>query len=174
MGTDKALVHLEGKPLVARVARRLQGISDDVFIVCKQQLEIDIPVVLDDIADQTPLAGIITALRAARHPLVFVCACDMPFVDVGVVRAIASQIGGRSAAVASHGGSIEPLHAVWSVGCLPGLEQLWRSGERSVHGVLQRLDALIVDVDEDRSFTNVNTPDDLIALSAPNEPLPSS
>ena len=174
MGSDKAMVTFDGEPLVVRVASRLKAVSDDVFVVAKSALAIDVPVVGDTTDEQSPLAGVITALRAARHPRVFVCACDMPFVDTELVARLVGDLAERDAVVPSHHGRIEPLHAVWSVACLPQLEQLWDSGERAVHRALRQLGARVVDVTDPRSFTNVNTPDEFSALSAPRQPPPSS
>src|SRR5687768_11842733 len=81
MGSDKAMLDFAGRPLVERIADRLSAISEEVFVVGKRRLEVDVPTVLEASDPQTPLLGVLTALRAARHPLVFICGCDMPFVS---------------------------------------------------------------------------------------------
>jgi molybdopterin-guanine dinucleotide biosynthesis protein A len=166
MGTDKALIDMEGEPLVVHVAHGLQAISDDVFIVCKRpiKLEIPIPEVLDELEDQTPLSGIITALYSAKHPLVFACACDMPFISNDVVEALVAGIGDAEAIVPRGEGTLQSLHAVWSKTALPKLEAMWADGERAVHRILEGLETRVIDVDEPRSFTNVNTRGELAAI----------
>jgi molybdopterin-guanine dinucleotide biosynthesis protein A len=164
MGTDKALVDFEGEPLVVRVARGLQMISDDVFVVCKETLALDLPEVLDEFAEQTPLSGVITALHAAQHPLVFVVACDMPYVSNDLVIELSAEAVGVDAAVPVHDGVLESLHAVWSAGAASKLEAMWDGGERSVRGALERLGPRTVEMAAaTASFTNINTPDDLDA-----------
>src|SRR5688500_10863139 len=81
MGSHKGLVEIDGRPLIARTAERLREACDDVFVVARHELEVDERIVIDAFDEQTPFGGIITALRSARHPLVFICACDMPDVD---------------------------------------------------------------------------------------------
>ncbi len=165
MGTDKALIDLEGQPLVVHVARRFASLSDDVFVVCKVPLDLDLPEVLDELADQTPLSGVITALRDARHDRVFVCACDMPFIDVDLVASLRDD---ADVVVPRHDGMVEPLHCVWSKRALPKLEGLWDGGERAVRRAIDRLDARYIDVGDERSFINVNTPEDLAVLTRPS------
>lgn len=167
MGTDKALLDVEGEPLVVRVAARFDALSDDVFVVCKQPLELDVPEVLDEREDRTPLSGVITALRAARHARVFVCGCDMPELSPDLVAELASGTG-TDVVVPRHAGRIEPLHCVWSTAALGALETAWDDGQRSVRGAIGRLDARYVDVSDASSFTNVNTPADLAAFSRPS------
>lgn len=159
MGRDKALIDVEGRPLALHVADRLRACSDDVFVVAKRDL--GFPVVIDESDLQTPLAGIVTALRSARHELVFVCACDMPLVSAELVGDLADRANGHDAVVPTRGGRVEPLHAVWAVRVLPKIEELMASGERAVHRVLERIDTVTVEVGDDPSLVNVNTPDDL-------------
>ena len=172
MGTDKALVDFEGEPLVVRVARGLSAISDDVFVVCKQMLALDVPPgfpeVLDGFAEQTPLSGIITALHAAQHPLVFVVACDMPYVSNDLVIDLCDAAEDADAVVPVHDDVLESLHAVWSVRAVSKLEALWEEGERSVRGALRRLALATVEIAAvTASFTNVNTPNELDASRRP-------
>lgn len=170
MGTDKALIDVEGEALVCRVVHRLEALSDDVVIVSKAPLPVDalggVPEVLDELEEHTPLSGIITALHAARHPQVFVCACDMPFVSPELVGELVSAGRDADAAVPRNGDRLEVLHAVWSDRALRKLERCWEDGERSVRGALDALDVRFVDGADPAVFTNVNTPGDLAALRA--------
>jgi molybdenum cofactor guanylyltransferase len=159
MGRDKALIEVDGRPLALYVADRLLGCSDDVFVVAKREL--GFPVVIDDLDLQTPLAGIMTALRSAKHEVVFICACDMPLVSADLVVDLASRADEHDAVVPERGGRTEPLHVVWAVRSLPKIEELAASGERAVHRILERLDVVTVEVGDDPSFTNVNTPEEL-------------
>ncbi len=173
MGADKALVDFEERPLVVHVVERLSAWSDDVFVVSKAKSQLQalrLRVVADDDPAQTPLAGILAALRAARHPLVFVCAVDMPFVSADVVAMLASRADGVDAVVPVRDGRLEPLHAVWAKDALDAIAAELDAGERAVHKVLERLTIVTIDdnvwrsADRDgRSFTNLNTPDELDA-----------
>jgi molybdenum cofactor guanylyltransferase len=174
MGTDKALIDFDGQPLAVHVAKQLSPISDDVFVVCKQPLDLSVPEVLDELEEHSPLSGIISALYAAQHEYVFICACDMPFVSTDVVEKLVAAIGDAPAVVPRHDGKIEPLHAVWSKQALPRLEEIWGEGERAVHRALHTLEARVLDVDEGQTFVNVNTRGELDAIRPPKERPPSA
>jgi molybdenum cofactor guanylyltransferase len=177
MGTDKASLQLEGGlSLVDRVCERLAIISDDVFVVSKQERSTRARLVLDGLTEQTPLAGIITALGAARHPYVFVCGCDMPFISYELVTKLMDRAEDYEVAVPTYDDRIQSLHGVWAKDCLPKLEALWEQGERTVFRAMQRLDTYIVNAtDSAGSFTNINTPEEFAALSSsPSEPTPST
>lgn len=174
MGIDKALVEFKGVPLVVHVAQGLQPISDDVFVVCKQPLDLSVPEVLDELEERTPLSGVISALYAARHEAVFICACDMPFISKDVVERLAAAMDDAEAVVPRLDDTVEPLHAVWSTSAAPKLEAMWTHGERSVRRALEGLDAKFVDVEDAQTFVNVNTRSELAAiLPAPIERPPS-
>jgi molybdopterin-guanine dinucleotide biosynthesis protein A len=171
MGTDKALIEVEGELLVSRVAKGLRAISNDVFVVSKRPLDATIafPEHLDELEDQTPLAGIITALYNAVHPVVFVCGCDMPFISNDVVLQLAGTIGDANAVAPRHDDVVQPLHAVWSKAALPELEELYADGQRAVHRALETLRARVVDIEDGRSFVNINTRSDLEAIQPPTK-----
>lgn len=169
MGTDKALLELDGVPLATSVASKLEALSDDVFVVAKSEIDIPSRVVLDSLDEQTPLAGVISGLRAAAHPYVFICACDMPMLSLDLIAKLADRAEDYEAVVPIHDDRMQTLHTVWSVRCLPKLEALWDRGERSVFGALQKLDVYIVKAEaETHSFTNLNTPADLEAVVSPS------
>lgn len=171
MGSDKALIELDGRPLVLRVFDRLKSLSDDVFVVTKRPPTIEalgLRAVVDHHDAQTPVAGIATALRTAAHDHVFVCACDMPFVSVDVVRLLVERIDGMDAVVSVRNGRPEPLHAVWATSAAEALEAALRDGERAVHRALKRMRVGWVSESEwsaldpeGRTFINLNTPEDI-------------
>lgn len=173
MGRDKAFVDFGGELLVVRVVRLLTEVSDDVLVVAKRTApfeELGLRAVPDDRPEDTPLAGIAGALRAASSPSVFVCACDLPFVSPRFVRELAARAGDHDAVVPVRDGRAEPLHAVWSKGALHAVTEALATGERAPKRVVDRLDVLLVEEaewrpwdPEGRSLQGVNTPEELDA-----------
>lgn len=171
MGRDKALIELDGRTLVEHVVERLRAVSDDVFVVTKRPGELEhlgLRVVEDGSDVHTPLVGIARALRAAVHPYVFVCACDMPFVSPNLIRLIASGAAAHDVAVPRRSSRPEPSHAVWSADVAPALDACLSAGERAVYRVLDTLSVAWIDEDDwstvdpsGSSFVNLNTPADL-------------
>jgi molybdenum cofactor guanylyltransferase len=171
MGRDKALLPLNERPLIAHVVDRCGSCSDDVFVVTKRPRQLQslrFRVVVDDFEEQTPLSGIVSALRAAARPYVFVCACDMPFVSPTLIRMLADRAEGFDAAVPRRDGRAEPSHGVWAADASDVVATALQAGERAVYRVLETMHVAWIEEDDwrvvdpdGRSFVNVNTPEDL-------------
>ncbi len=169
-GKDKALVDVEGQPLAARIVDRLRGVSDDVLLVGNRLHRfqgLSARLVTDEITGWGALGGMWTSLRQARHPLVFVCACDMPFVDPAVVRFLADLSDGYDVVIPRLGGILQPTHAVYHRAVLPAIERLIATGDRCPLNFLPDVRLRTVSEDEIapidpqlRSFFNINRPRD--------------
>ena len=84
MGSDKALIHLGGKPLIEHILERVDGLGDEILITSnypESLAYLEIPLVPDAIPGAGALAGLYTALEAAQGDRVLVLACDMPFAN---------------------------------------------------------------------------------------------
>jgi len=172
MGTDKALLLLDGTPLIGHVIARLRPLIAEIVIVGDSAGafgRFGIPVIPDPRPDEGPLAGIRTALMHTDAPLVFCCACDMPFLETALVgRLLELAEQGVAAVVPWMRGEPEPLCAVYAKEALPLIEDVLASGRRSIRDVLDKMPIRFVEEDDLRhydpelsSFVNINTPDDL-------------
>lgn len=173
MGSTKALLEWEGKPLLCHVIDRLRPVFARVTVVGGEVQDILPPDVMW-LADDQPGAGvaaaILTALRHYQQPC-FVCACDMPFVHAGFGRWLLENAGGYAVHVPYWQNQPQPLHAAWFPTAIAPLEESLRAGEYAVWRVLQRMDErdILLRVQEEavrafdaegRCFTNLNTPEE--------------
>jgi molybdopterin-guanine dinucleotide biosynthesis protein A len=117
-----------------------------------------------------PLAGIHAGLLASHHPHAFVVACDMPGLDLGVIRFLLGRIGTADAIVPCWEGDVEPLHAVYATRCAPLMEAHLRAGRHAVRDFLAAVSVDWVQESELQavrgtaaSLLNVNTPEELAA-----------
>jgi molybdopterin-guanine dinucleotide biosynthesis protein A len=89
MGRDKALIDYQGRPIIAHVVDTLRALSDDIAVVSNRS-ELYSPFGARVVADYEPpcgpLGGIAAGLQTAQHPLAVVVACDMPFLNVTLLR----------------------------------------------------------------------------------------
>jgi molybdopterin-guanine dinucleotide biosynthesis protein A len=171
MGRDKALLDWEGTPLAVRVVNRLKEALPDVVVVAKRTgplEDLGLSVVADALDLQTPLTGILAALREAKGRPVFVVACDMPFVNPSLVRRIVELGEGYEAAAPVHGGRLEPLHALWGPLAEQRIVRSIEAGDLAAHRVLEQLHLRRIEEEEwrpidpeGRSFANANTPQEL-------------
>src|SRR6478735_2166377 len=132
IGGDKAMVELEGRPLVHYPLNVLRAVLDEVAIVAKQStvlpgLDVEIAIWLEPEEPRHPLAGVVHALRCARGRPVVVVAGDMPFVTRGLVAALAGERSrGAAAVVPRAGGRLQPLCARYETRSPP-----WTHGSSS-------------------------------------------
>lgn len=170
MGRDKAALLLEGEPLLLRAVRRLRVVTPDVAIIGPPEraaLAPGAPIFPDRWPQQGPLGGIATALQTLGGEAVLVVGCDMPFLNVALLRYLLSLAFEYDAVVARTDGRAHPLHAVYQQRCLPVLEAQLLAGKLQVQRFLARLVVRFVEGDElDRfdpqhlSTFNVNTPEE--------------
>ena len=171
VGTDKALLELAGEPLIGWVLERLQRLSDDLIIVAKDTApyaQMAARPVTDVYPGQGALVGLHAGLRAARHPLALAVACDMPFLDLRLLRYMIVLGRDHDAVVPRIGGYPEPLHALYRVErCLPAIEQALDSGQFKMTSFFPDVRVRYVEeheVDlfdpEHLSFFNLNTTED--------------
>lgn len=173
MGESKAAMMFGDEPLLARVARRLSSGVDELVVIGPQSLVPLAPsarVVEDALPEIGPLGGLYTALTATRSARIFLVACDMPFVCPGLVQAMLALAETRDDAdvvTLNANGRVQPLHAVYSHGCLPAVERALNTKDHSLHALLAQLTVVTLDIETVRredpdglSAFNMNTPDD--------------
>lgn len=167
MGSDKALVVVEGVAMGARMAAtlRLAG-CDPVVFVGGDPLRLgalDADVVADISPGEGPLGGVVTALDRFAHTAdhVVIVSCDMPFLAAAdlaplVARAASAEVD----VVVGRSSRLQPLCAVWSTSAADRVRSAFERGTRSIHGVLDELDTEDVRVSM-QAVRNINTLDDL-------------
>jgi molybdopterin-guanine dinucleotide biosynthesis protein A len=129
----------------------------------------DLAVVRDIIPGKGALGGIYTAVVKGPAPLVLV-AWDMPFVDAGLLRALALGLESHDACLPESDGprGIEPLCAAYGPACAAAIEASLEHEDYRAIAFHQAIDVGILPLtrvrelgDPARLFFNVNTPADL-------------
>jgi molybdopterin-guanine dinucleotide biosynthesis protein A len=173
-GRDKAFAAVDGEPIAARTLRLFRALFPQVVVATNRPERfhaLGAETVDDVFVGGGPLAGIHAAMRVARHPHVFVAACDMPGLDPDVIRFLVARIDAADAVIPRWEADIEPLHAVYAVRLLPLVEESLRAGRHAIRDVLPlaRVDyvdeaALRAIGGSARSMLNLNTPEELAAV----------
>jgi molybdopterin-guanine dinucleotide biosynthesis protein A len=172
MGTDKALVLVDGEPMLRRVAVALRragacdvacvGSAADAGTHARRRgalAGLQVTAVDDDHPGEGPLGGILTALRAAPEDVevVLVVACDLVAPSPAALEATVAGLGDGDVAVPQ---GREWLHAAWHRRALPELAERFSAGERSVHRAVAGLHVVAVDV-APLACRDADVPDDL-------------
>jgi len=115
--------------------------------------------------DEGPLGGIITALRWASNDLTVVLACDMPFIDGGVVtQLVAGALDDPLAAVvvARVEQRAQPLTAVWRRSrVLDELSRGFEAGVRAPRLLLPRIECRFADDLDPERILDIDSPVDV-------------
>jgi molybdopterin-guanine dinucleotide biosynthesis protein A len=170
MGRDKALLELDGRPLIQIVVARMMTVCTEVLIVSGDVAPyagFGVPVVQDRFPDVGVLGGLHAGLDAASHELTLAVGCDMPFLKPGVLRAFAGWAAGADVALLRRGEYVEPLHAAYWRTCLPAIERAIRAGKQRIVSFFPEVRVRYVRPEQVRvldpemdSFRNVNTPEE--------------
>lgn len=154
MGRDKALIEVQGRPLVALVAERLASVADPVLLASGdtgRYPHLGYPEVTDSHPDAGPLGGLIATLRESPHDLVAAAAVDMPFISPSVLLKLQRLHLGEDAVVPVTAEGIQPLHALYSKSALPKLEAALAEGKLSLKRLIADLSVREVHEHEWRS-----------------------
>jgi len=117
MGRPKALLEIEGLPLITRAVRMLAPLCSSVTIVGtpERYRHLGFAVIADERPEIGPLGGILTALSSSTVPWNLVVACDLPNLTAEWLRYLIGRAAGSRARVllpSSESGD-EPLCAVY-------------------------------------------------------------
>lgn len=179
---EKALLEFDGAPLLAHITGKLSQITDTVIISLRDEVQKklfsemfpEITIVVDMYHGVGPLAGIEAGLSGSDKEYTLVLGCDMPFVNLGVLKYLLDRCEGFDVTIPRWDEErCEPLHAVYRTRVMR--DEVRRSiarGERFILAPTYRRELIrYINVDELRefdprldTFRNVNTEDDVKSM----------
>ncbi|MBI2874033.1 MAG: molybdenum cofactor guanylyltransferase [Firmicutes bacterium] len=185
-GTDKALQPFLGRPLLARVMETLRPLVGEVLIVARDEgrraefeaLNLEARLVVDGSPLRGSIVGLAAGLRGTTREYNFFAACDMPFLNPGLIahllavagEDVAGEPGRRPVVVIPRwsSGLYEPLHSVYRQECLTAVENILAGGSLRIIDLFGAVPVRFVDETElrqfgplEHAFMNINTRDDL-------------
>jgi molybdopterin-guanine dinucleotide biosynthesis protein A len=172
-GRDKALVEIDGVPMLLRMRTLLGAVAQPVNVIAPplRYAALGIASMRDRWEGQGPLAGIITALLASGETgsateWNLIVGCDMPFLTqewLSYLVERSAAIGAEVVAPRSAQG-LEPLCACWRTIAAAKLQNAFDGGVRKITDAMKRLAMEVVDVADwkrfdtaGRLFWNMNT-----------------
>ena len=184
-GRDKALLEIDGTPMIARMIERVSSAVGDIIIAARDQAQgediaeaipDDVQIVYDSVAGYGPIAGILAGLSASGSRYSICLACDLPYINPDVIGALfeCAEEDNSDAAIPQHqNGALEPLHAVYSRAMITACRDAMGKKEHTIRGTISLLDRVVFvpaeslrSFDPDlRTFLNVNYPEDLGAVT---------
>ncbi|HEX4049583.1 MAG TPA: molybdenum cofactor guanylyltransferase [Steroidobacteraceae bacterium] len=175
-GAEKAVAIFSGRPLLLWAVRRLQRTCAAVAVNARPGTQAEalagaegLTVLHDAQGDPLgPLSGVKVGLRWARDlgaRALAVSPCDVPRLPDDLFPRLI-QAAGDGAAMAQTVEGRQPLCAVWPVSALPQVSEALVGGNHPpTWRLLEQLGARPVHFSAAECFENINTPEDLAALS---------
>lgn len=174
-GVNKGRLQVSGVPMIESIAGQMRDacVSFSIAVASDEQAALyaglGVPAYPDALPGCGPLAAVHAALCRAERPMVWISACDMPFVSAAAALVMKDALlsSGAEAAVPRIGGRLHPLQAVYRAECREAAYGCLAGGEYRMLALLERLN--VVRLSEEhfaaegidcRFVANVNTPEE--------------
>jgi molybdopterin-guanine dinucleotide biosynthesis protein A len=158
MGVDKALLEINGVPMIARTAQLVESVTSAATVVGapEKYQPLGLRVIADDWPECGPLGGIATALRASNTEWNLIVACDLPYLTKAWLEFLLQRASActADALVPMNDRGAEPLCAMYRQRCEPAMRQALEQGVRKVTEGLARVRAEYITPAEWKGFAS--------------------
>jgi molybdenum cofactor guanylyltransferase len=170
MGTNKALLKINEKTNIERIADKLKLLFDDIILVTNdsEQYEfLGVRMIPDQYPGRGPLAGVHAGLTSSDYDLNLIVACDMPFVSGELAEALVNNALHYDAVIPVVHGKQHPLFSVFKKQTVAVVEKQIQAGQLRMKHLLDHLNVLYLTEKEletysqmglDQVFFNMNHP----------------
>lgn len=171
-GIDKGLVEFNGRPMISYALDALRCVADTVLINANRNHEtysdLGYPVISDLTGDYDgPLAGILTAMKAAKTPYLLTMPCDCPLLRGELlIRLPEAYFNNNADCCAAHDGErLHPVFLFLGTVLTGSLEHYLDSSDRKIDRWLGKHNLVQADFSDHRHmFSNINTPEQCAEL----------
>jgi len=179
-GARKALIEVDGRAILDRQLEVLAPRASRIAAVLAAEDDGEpferrgLTVLRDPVEGAGPIAALAAALAWAGGEPLLALACDMPFIDGGVVDLVVARSRGADLAVPCADGRVQPLLACYGAQCRALVDSSLARGDRRLASLPDAARATGLTVEEIsgteirkidpelRSFVNINEPSDRI------------
>jgi len=175
MGSDKALLTIDGQPLLRQIVLQMRaaGMQDIIIaagdgsreaIYREALAHLDhggrILFVCDEFPGYGPLSGLHAALSAMQGGHAFVMACDMPVLSVSLLARMREYLNNADVDDVIRIPA-QPFHAIYSPRIVPRLRFHLERDDRRVMQVIKGMATQFIQPtpEEELGFVNLNTPE---------------
>lgn len=188
MGTDKAWLEINGRPMIEHVLEAAQPVAASLSIVIHsanpntdryRELAARWNArLLYDLHDHKgPLGGIHTALKACgENEAALILACDMPFLTTEFLSFLCNAHHSRNRQFilvpTDQDGRLQPLAAIYDQACLPMIEEILVTDRLKVDLLFEQVPTQVINFeavaflpDSKKLLLNLNTSNDYQAIN---------
>lgn len=172
MGTNKALLEINGKTVIENIVNELQPIVNNIIIVNNSFEDyqfLKLPMVKDSWTGMGPLAGIQAGLAASETEKNLIVACDMPFVSSQLGGILLRELTEFQAVVPEISGQLHPLFAAYRKEVQGEAEKALEQNQLRIRSIFRNIHVRIMDNNElmnlgfhmkESDFFNMNHPEE--------------
>jgi len=200
MGRNKALLKLGNKTMIEKVVNPLQSIFNEILVVTNEPEQYDMLEGVKFVRDcinaegKSSLIGLYSGLKQSETSHIFAIACDMPFVNTGLIKYMVNLLKGEDVIVPfvntnqnecmvqllKNRGSVasssekyyQPLHAIYGKGCIPEFEMLLEKGKYKITGAFENVNTKKITEEKIKRFDshllcfkNINTYEEYLQVT---------
>ncbi len=200
MGRNKALLKLGNKTMIERVVNPLQGIFNEILVVTNEPEQYDmlegVRFVRDciNVEGKSSLIGLYSGLKQSETSHIFAIACDMPFVNTGLIKYMVNLLKGEDVivpfvntnqnecmvdllknenpVVPSSEKYYQPLHAIYGKGCISEFEMLLKRGKYKITSAFENVNTKKITEEKIKRFDsymlcfkNINTYEEYLQVT---------
>lgn len=177
-GKNKAFLKIGGRILIDQIVEKMGRLSNEIIIVTNILKKFDylpkkfdylnVKLIKDIIQYKGSLGGIYSGLLFAKNNSIFVVACDMPFLNIPLLKYIISFFQDYDVVIPKINNFFEPLHAIYSKKCIKPIKRLIDENNLKIIDFFKDVNVKFVKKNEIEKFDpdflstfNINTLEDL-------------
>lgn len=170
MGTDKALLELEGKKFIKRLCDELDAFEEKMIARGNRSdiQGVSWNIISDIYPEKGPIGGLHAVLSACNSDAMICVSCDMPLLQVDLVRELCGHMKEEVDAViaVTEDGRKHPLCGVYRKTVLPVIENQILVGNNRMVAFLDRIRVEYITIYSQNSqqLKNINTLEDYLAI----------
>lgn len=165
-GFTKSFLKFKDEYFLQRVLKEFNDFHKIVIISNEKKLykEYQVETFEDLIKDVGPLGGIYTALSSINDSC-FIVACDMPFLNQEKILNFYNDLDDYDAVIPIYKGRPQPLCALYNISVLKYIKEALDNDDFKIMIPLKKARVKFVEIDDDKLFVNINTPEEYRALT---------
>jgi len=167
MGRDKALLEIEGEPMISRIVRQIRPTFKKVVISAAAKDAfgfLGLEVIPDQAPGAGPLMALVSSLERSQTEINFVMPCDIPDPPQHLIARLLRESKDADIVVpVTEAGELEPLFAVYKKSVLRSGQKALERGKRRVVSFYRGHTVKRVALDGGTVLLNLNTMDDYLA-----------
>lgn len=166
MGTDKALLELDGKNFITKLCDELDCFEEKIIARGNRSdiKDISWKIISDLYPERGPIGGLHAVLSACSSDAMFCVSCDMPLLQISLAKELCGYMReGIDAVIAvTEDGRKHPLCGVYRKSVLPVLEEQILEGNNRMMAALQqmRVEYVTIHSQNSQQLKNINTPEE--------------